>query len=388
MKKFVKQVLVLVTVVALVFSLSATAIAVGFSDMPATTHWAYNALQAAVENNLLKGDGSNINPEANLKRSEMAAIINRAFGATQAANIGAFTDVPTNAWYYSDIAKAVLMGTFKGDSTNTMRPESSITRQEAFVVLARAIKLTKGNFSVLDQFADKALIADWARSDMAAMVAAGYVNGSNGKLNPTGTITRQEFAQVMYNTIKNYIVTAGTITAVADGNVMVNVSGVTIKDTTVKGDLIVGDGVANGDLILNNVKINGRLVIRGGGENSIKIINSSSVGNVIIAKNADGTIRVYSDSASTIETINIPDGKDGVIIDCEITTLTIEGTTDVLIKGTVGTVSVEKEAAGTGINVVDGATVGNLITSANNVIVSGEGKIIYGFSLDNYKEHT
>lgn len=375
MKRYVKQLLSLATAIALVLSLGTTALAAGFSDMPATTHWAYNALNSAVENNLIKGDGTRIYPEANLKRAEMAALINRAFGATQAANISSFTDVQASAWYYSDIAKAVLMGTFKGDSSNTMRPEGSITRQEAFVALARAIKLTAGNASVLDRFTDKTLIADWAKGAVAAMVSAGYINGADGKLNPTGTITRQEFAQLMYNTVKTYISTAGTVTSVADGNVMVNVAGVTLQNLTVKGDLIVGDGVANGDLTLYNVKVNGRLVVRGGGENSIKIINGSSVGNIVISKNADGTVRVYSDSSSTIEIINIPDGKDGVIIDCDIESLTIEGATDVLIKGAVGTVVVEKEAVGAVINVVSGATVGKLETNANGVTVSGEGKI-------------
>jgi hypothetical protein len=34
---------------------------------------------------------------------------------------------------------------------------------------------------------------------MAAFVVTGTVGGSNGKLNPTGTTTRAEMAQVLYN---------------------------------------------------------------------------------------------------------------------------------------------------------------------------------------------
>ncbi len=375
MKKYVRQILSLALVIALVFSLSATAIAAEFTDMPASNHWAYNALNAAVANNLLKGDNNKLNPEAILKRAEMAAIINRAFGATQAANISSYTDVNTTSWYYSDIAKAVQMGTFNGDGTGVMRPESAITRQEAFVVLARAIKLADGNVSALDSFSDKALIADWAMFPLAAMVSAGYVNGSDGKLNPTGTITRQEFAQVIYNTVKSYISTAGTVTAVADGNVMVNVAGVTLKDLTVKGDLIVGDGVANGDFTLDNVKIVGRLVVRGGGKNSIKIINHSEVGDIVVSKTSDGAVRVVADSTSSVEVVYVNDGKDGIIVEGTVSTLTIAGTTDVEIKGTIKNVIVTEEAKGAEISVASGSTVEKLESNANNVIVSGEGKV-------------
>lgn len=375
MKKFAKQILALSVVVALVFSLGATALAAEFTDMPTSSHWAYNALNAAVANNLLKGDNGKLSPEANLTRAEMATIINRAFGATQAANISSFTDVKTTSWYYSDIAKAVQMGTFNGDGTSTMRPESAITRQEAFLVLARAIKLTDGNATALDKFSDKALAADWAKSALAAMVTAGYVNGSYGKLNPTGSITRQEFAQVVYNTVKSYISKAGTVTAVTDGNVMVNVPGVTLQNLTVKGDLIVGDGVANGDIILDNVKVEGRLVVRGGGQNSIKIINHSAVGNIVVSKTSDGAVRVVADSTSSVEVVYVDDGKDGIIVEGTVSTLTIAGTTDVEIKGTVKNVVVTEEAKGAEISVAAGATVEKLESNADNIIVAGEGKI-------------
>ena len=152
MKRCGKQILALAVLVTLVFSLGATALAAGVTDMPAANYWSYTALNAAVTNNLLKGDNNNkLNPEANLKRAEMAAIVNRAFGSVQAADISKFADVSKNAWYYSDIAKAVQMGTFTGYGSDTMKPESSITRQEAFVVLARAIRLANVDTSVLDK---------------------------------------------------------------------------------------------------------------------------------------------------------------------------------------------------------------------------------------------
>lgn len=375
MGKLRKQVLALAMATALVFSLGIFASASEFADMPAKSHWAYEALNAATSNGLLKGDNNNkLNPSGNLKRGEMAAVINRAFGAAQTADISAFKDVSKSDWYYVDIAKAVKMGTFQGDGA-TMRPEADISRQEAFIVLARAIQLPAGDVENLTRFSDGALVAEWAKNEIAAMVAAGYVNGADGKLNPTETITRQEFAQVMYNIIKTYISQSETVTVVANGNVMVNVPGATLQDVIIKGDLIIGDGVGSGDCTLNNVQVEGRLVIRGGGTNSIVIKNGSSATSIVISKTADGGVRVVSDATSNVQTVYINDGNDSVIIEGNYTNVTVEGKTDIEIRGMVENVEIKPEATGTGVLVAEGAKVEKLESKAADVIIAGEGNI-------------
>ncbi len=376
MKIFGEKILALAAATALIFTMVSNAFAAGLADMPSANHWSFKALDAAVSSNLLKGDTSDkLNPGASLTRAEMAAIINRAFGTVQAADISSFKDVPSTAWYYSDIAKAILMGSFIGNDTYTMKPESAITRQEAFTVLARVLKLTSSDTSVLDKFSDSALVAAWAKNGLAALVAAGYVNGSDGKLNPIGTITREEFAQLMYNAIRSYISTAGTITEVSQGNVLVNVAGVTLKNLTVNGDLIIGDGVGNGDLTLDNVVVKGRMVVRGGGKNSIKITNKSSVGNIIISKASDGAIRIVADSSSSVTYVYTNDGNDGIIVEGTVSTLTIEGTTAVEVKGTITNVVVKESAKGAVIQVDSGSTVQSLECKADNLMVTGSGKI-------------
>ena len=76
-------------------------------------------------------------------------------------------------------------------------PDNSISREEAFIVLARAFKLSGGNANILDKFTDKNDISDWAREGISSLVAAGYISGSDGRINPKHNITRAEFAQVM-----------------------------------------------------------------------------------------------------------------------------------------------------------------------------------------------
>lgn len=222
-----------------------------FQDMPQEGFWSTAALEAAVDNGLLNGfvekDGTYIKPNDPLTRAQMAAIVNRAFGAENKATLTGVADVASNAWYLGDMQKAVQMGTMKLDTL--MRPNDSITRQEAFTILARAFKMTDGTATDLAGFSDGSKVASWAVPGMGALVKAGYVQGSDNTLTPTAQMTRAQFAVIMNNMIQDYITQAGTVTAVASGNVMVNVPGVTLKDVTIQGDLIVGDGVGDGMLL-------------------------------------------------------------------------------------------------------------------------------------------
>ncbi|HHX92246.1 MAG TPA: S-layer homology domain-containing protein, partial [Clostridiales bacterium] len=233
------------------------------------------------------------------------------------------TDCWADAWHAGEMAKAVKMGTFMLDTK--MRPNDGITRQEAFTVLARAFKLVgEGEPKVLDRFSDKGDIANWALASLAGMTAEGYIQGSDGKLQPQANITRAEFATIMNNLVKQYIDSAEEVNEVADGNVIIRVPGVTLKDVTVKGDLIIADGVGDGDVTLDNVTVQGRTVVRGGGVDSIIIKGNSDVGKVIVAK-VDGEIRIYVEGGAEVEIIYVDDGSDDVIVEGTIGELEVAG---------------------------------------------------------------
>ena len=360
-----------------------------FSDMP--DDWSRQALENAVKNGLMFGSDGKIYPKKLLKRAELAAMINRAFGARAKAPIDRFTDVAETAWYYDDMAKAVKMKTFQGNA-NKLYPEDPITREEAFAVIARAMKLPASD-AAPSGFSDLDDISPWARGEVYSLIHAGYVKGANGKILPKRPISRAEFAQLMDNIIKVYIRQAGVYDEVAEGNVMVNVPGVTLKDLTVNGDLIIGDGVGDGDVVLENVQVSGRLVVRGGGENSIVIRGDSRVSTVIVAK-VDGAVRVLTADGAEVETVLVDDGDDRVILEGAIGTVVINVSSPVeLNDAVVGSVVVEAPEAevviGTGTVVenvviesaasaatlqVEG-TVGNVTVEAPMTAIAGTGTV-------------
>jgi len=362
-----------------------------FSDMP--VGGAGEALQFAVDNGLLNGYDGKIMPYDPLTRAQMAAIMARAFGATEKADVSGYTDlVGVDEWIVDSMAKALKMGIMQGYD-NKMDPNGYITREQAFVVLARALKLEPSAKS-RKWYSDADELSEWAKGYVFTLVNAGYITGTGDTLNPKDYITRADFAQLMYNTVKQFINVPGEYTKVADGNVVVNVPDVTLKNVTINGDLIVGDGVGEGDLTLDNVVVKGRMLVRGGGIESIVIVGGGVEGKVIVAK-ADGNVRVVVDGAD-VEVVVIDDGKNEVVIEGTVGAVDINASdVPVAIRGgKVGEVKVSCEGSAV-ITVADDAEVGSIAvadsaegtsifvkgsvaeieTSAANTMVYGNGEV-------------
>lgn len=378
-----------------------------FPDMP--NDWSTTALQSAIDNGLLNGIDGKIAASENLTRAQMAAIVTRAFGTNGNADISGFGDVNSGDWFYNAMAAAVNMGAFQGDGTG-LNPNANITRQEAFTVLARLFTLSGADQSVLNSFSDAGQVADWAKDSMASMVQAGYVSGDRNMLKPTSSITRAEFAQVMYNLLSDYMV-AGEDGTNVQGNAILNQTG-TLSNVTVSGDLIVGDGAGEGDVTLNNVTVSGRLLVRGGGVNTVTLEGNTTVGGQIVVNKPTGDVRVHNSTSNEFDAAVISDGVT-LTGEFDVVEVTASGTTTVTgatantvnvsaaaslsvtgeskvdtvnldaassklnVNGnsTVTTVNVPESASNASIDVANGSTVTNVNTAANGVSIDGEGKV-------------
>lgn len=257
-----------------------------FSDFP--TDWSAPAMTHAVQNGLLNGSDGKILPKGLLTRAQMATMVNRAFASSAKASLTSFTDMVPGVWHYDEMAKAVQMGVFQG-ADGKLSPNDPITREQAFAVLARAFGLADGKASSLDKFSDGAQVSSWAKGAVAALVEQGYVSGADGALNPQSYITRAEFAQVMDALVAAY---AGQDLKdqTVEGNLILR-SNNTLENVTVKGDLILADGVSAASL--KNVTVTGRLVVRGGTD-GVKLTKSTAKGGIRLA-NPNGTPKLTID---------------------------------------------------------------------------------------------
>lgn len=321
-----------------------------FVDFP--NDWSTGAMTAAVDNGLLGGVGDGrIAPQGEVTRAQMAAIINRAFGAEKQASLSSYSDVAADAWYAVDMAKAVQMGTFSGTGNGLLEPDRAITREEAFSVLARAFALEAGDDSSLASFSDGAQVSSWAKGSVSAMVAAGYVNGSDGnRLNPQQTITRAEFAAVMSKIVAQYIDAEDVQRSRSlsiDGNVVVRES-VDLSGYTINGDVIIAD--AADAVSLSGVTITGRLVVRGASESLS--VEDSSIGGVIFT-NPNSAAVFDVDDKSDLSTVTA------------LSDFTLAG-------GSLDKLSVAESAT---ITVENDASIGEITVNADDVHVTGDGTV-------------
>ena len=294
-----------------------------FTDFP--TDWSAAGLRSAVQNGLLNGSNGQINSSGLLIRAQMAAIVNRAFASRKTADLSVYSDANTSAWYYNDLELAVAMRTFQG-ANGKLNPEAPITREEAFVVLARAFALESGDTSVLNNYTDGTSVSAWAQSSVAALIENGYVNGANGKLNPKTSITRAEFAKVISEMASTYADADDSLSATVDGSVIVRENSVSLSGKTINGDLIIADGVSRIDL--TGVTVTGRIVLRGG-ESGVTF-KDTKAGKGIIAN------------------------------------------TDIAVSGSVDNITV---AQGSAITVNSGASVGSINVNAEGAKITGAGKV-------------
>ena len=162
-------------------------------------HWAKNVVNDMASRMVVSGvSDTRFNPDNSITRAEFAAIMVRALGLSDHGTTSPFTDVKAKDWYVGAVAKAYEYGLIAGYADGTFRPNDTITRQEAIVILQRAMKWTglNGNAADVDKtlsrFADAPEVAAWAKASVAGAVDAGLVQGSNGALHPTDKLTRAE----------------------------------------------------------------------------------------------------------------------------------------------------------------------------------------------------
>lgn len=311
MKK--KRILAMILAVASCLSLAIGASAANTTTRKATDFkdydakaWYAEAVSAAVDNGLLYGKSSTVlDPNGDMTRAEMAAIINRSFGCYKTADISQYKDVAKSKWYYKDVGLAAQMGTYNGRSSSAMAPDAPITREEAMTVVARALELDYDAYAKTDlsKFADEKNISSWALPYVRAMVGADYIHGRTKGLEPLDNITRAEFAQIFANIIGTYIVSKGTYDKDIKGSVLIRTDDVMLKDMTVDGDLIVGCGAADGKITLDNVTVKGRLLVWGGGTAAIYCNNGTNMPAVVVAR-VDDAVKVIYDRDSTLAVID------------------------------------------------------------------------------------
>ena len=138
-----------------------------------------------------------------MSRSMIATVLYRlANTPTQTGSIS-FGDVRENEWYTDAIQWAAENGIMKGYGNNQFGPMDNVTREQLALIFynytaSKGISVT--TTGDLSAFRDTQHTSDWAEEAISWAVGVGLLSGKgNGILDPTGTATRAEVAQILMN---------------------------------------------------------------------------------------------------------------------------------------------------------------------------------------------
>lgn len=335
-------------------------------------HWAFGTINTWINWGLVGGYSDNtFRPSQPITKAEFLAFANRGFGFTQTTAIS-FSDVKPTAWYAGDVAKAIANGYATANADGTFQPSKPLTRLEAAQMLYKILRLEPLAENKIANFTDVGSLSEADRAVVNAIVGNGYLVGYGNTLRLSNTLTRAEMVcilargagEIMQTAAATYGPATGTRTL--NGNATINRAGITLQNTTVKGDLYITEGVGDGDFNLVNVTVLGRTIVAGGGRHSGHASGQSNLGTMILTR-ADGTRMEFTPPACPEGVVfRAPGdleftGDSEAIFDVVITSDLPAGTSISFVGGNYGTIT--NNAAGISYEVGAGATAANVVNS-------------------------
>ena len=194
-----------------------TRIEVEFTDesLPFTdvrrSDWFYEDVAFAYENGLFAGTSdTTFSPNASMTRAMLVTVLYRLEGQPAVNGRSGFSDVQYNGYYEDAVTWAADNGIVNGTSTTTFSPNANVTREQMAAILYRYAQYKKYNTaasSSLNGFTDQASVSGYATASLEWAVAEKLVNGSAGKLMPTGNATRAQVAAILHRFVENVATT-------------------------------------------------------------------------------------------------------------------------------------------------------------------------------------
>lgn len=303
MPKFLALTLALCLVVSL---LPMTVFATQFTDTQG--NWAEQTIDKWTNMGLLQGDGNGLfRPNDPVKKDEMATILNSLMNYVQTSSTN-YADVQSDAWYADTMQKLIAAGVVTPDANGNINPEAQLSRADMMTMMAVAFNLAP--VSGATDFTDDSSISAAERPYIKALEEKGYVKGypvdGGFELLPNKNLSRAEMLTFVDNTVGSLASDPGVYDTDVNGNMIVNVAGVTLQNMTINGDLYLAEGIDLGSVTLDNVKVTGTIYVKAGdGVNGISISNSSAAG--ITGASVSGTTLINLDN-SQIGTLDMQKG--------------------------------------------------------------------------------
>ena len=166
--------------------------------------WFYDAVQYVAANGMMSGIGSNqFAPAVTTNRAMVVTVLHRLQNTPIPNAANTFQDVADDQWYSDAVLWAAEHEIVGGYGNGQFGPTDSITREQLAVILYNYAVYTGVDTTAsfdLSSFTDAEFTSTWAKEAVSWSVSVGLLSGKgNGILDPTGTATRAEVAQMLMN---------------------------------------------------------------------------------------------------------------------------------------------------------------------------------------------
>ena len=352
-------------------------------------HWAEKVIKQWQDKGLISGyqDGT-FKPNNNITRAEFVVIMNNAMGFDHEGS-SPFKDVNSDDWFNKAVTIAVGEGYISGYEDGTFKPNATITRAEAAVMIAKVAGL-QSNEAGAFKFSDNGSIPSWARGSVGAAVEAGYMSGyPDGTFGATKPITRAEAVSSL-----NRMLLDAEDKVEESKDVIVDKDDTIIKDQVIEGDLIISEKVGDGEVTVKDTTVKGDIIVRGGGDDSIYLENVTAEGIISIEKK---DVRVQLEGSTTVsdievkeectlssinftgsvDTITITDAvaeNGDVTIKVPADKVIVDADVNVKIQKDVDLIEVSENAKGAEIEIANGVTVDKIVADAK-IDITGSGTV-------------
>lgn len=200
MKKLLAAVLSAAMLAGSAVTASAASVA-DFKDVSPKA-WYYDAVEYAADNGLFQGTTpSTFSPNGAMQRGMFVTVLSRYAQIDESQYLlYRFNDVKQGDYYAIGVEWAARYGIVSGTGKKTFSPLQNVTREQIATFLYRYAKATGNDTSYSEEaynsFPDTGKVSSFAVEAMKWATSHGIINGSDGKLNPKGTATRAQVAQV------------------------------------------------------------------------------------------------------------------------------------------------------------------------------------------------
>lgn len=166
-------------------------------------HWAQTAVND-LASRMIIDEPEKFEPNMKITRGDFATMLTKALGIYRTDGPAIkFSDVMKTDKNAVGIAFASEYNLISGYADGSFKPDQQISRQEAMVILAKAMKLadiSTNENATLSNFADTSMIAAWAKDAAIKVTNANVMNGiGNNKLGPNTSLTAAEAAYAVRN---------------------------------------------------------------------------------------------------------------------------------------------------------------------------------------------